>query len=84
MADLEYAHETLGAYDKAAFFDPDSPEQLAVLMKGMIHKKINFQVTEERDITPPFAQNWQELFDILLSVQPNRMVYAQSSITERE
>lgn len=67
LADLEYAHETIGNYDKVKFFNPDDPDQLALLMKDMIDKKINFQITEASKINPPFAQDWKQLFDILLS-----------------
>jgi len=67
LADLEYAHETIGSYDKVKFFNPDDSDQLALLMKGVIDRKINFQATEARKINPPFAQDWKQLFDILLS-----------------
>lgn len=66
LADLDYAHETLGTYDKVNFFDPDDPVQLAGLMKGLINKTAVFQKTEENFISAPFTQNWKELFDILL------------------
>jgi len=67
LADLEYAHETLGKYDKAVFFDPDSPEQLADLMKSMINRTIVYENAEFNVVSGPFSQNWKSLFDILLS-----------------
>lgn len=66
LADLAYAYETIGNYDKIKFFNPDDPNQLALLMEEMIDNKIIFQTTEARNINQPFAQNWQQLFDILL------------------
>ncbi len=66
LADLEYAHETLGDYNKVNFFAPDNPQQLALLMKNIISKKSNFEITKQQTVNPPFTQNWQELFDILL------------------
>lgn len=66
LADLEYAHETLGAYDRSVFFDPDDPAELAELMKKVIDKTIVFEKTEGKAIPAPLARNWKELFDILL------------------
>lgn len=75
LADLEYAHETIGNYDKVKFFNPDDPDQLALLMKDSIDKKIIFQTTEARNINPPFAQNWKQLFDILLPCKLSHLSY---------
>lgn len=66
LADLEYAHETLGAYDKVKFFNPNDPAQLVDAMRSVINKTIVFDKTEASAIPDPFAQNWKELFDILL------------------
>lgn len=66
LADLEYAHETLGSYDKAKFFDVQSPEQLAIAMKSVIDKTIPFEKHLAKPIKGPFTQNWKELFNILL------------------
>ena len=71
LADLEYAHETLGAYDKVKFFDPDDAEQLADAMKELINRTAVFEKTEANIIPAPFSQNWKELFDILLRQQNN-------------
>lgn len=66
LADLKYAYETLGAYDKVNFFDPDNFRQLAVLMKSLINKTSVFERTEIKAISGAFSQNWRELFGILL------------------
>jgi glycosyltransferase involved in cell wall biosynthesis len=70
LADLPYAHETLGMYDKAKFFHPDNYEQLADAMKELINRTAVFEKTEANIIPAPFAQNWKELFDILLYRKP--------------
>jgi len=67
LADLTYARETLGNYQKGVFFDADNPHQLADLMEQAILNKIsfnqNFQVVSEK----PNARSWKEVFDILLN-----------------
>lgn len=66
LADLKYAHETLGAYDKVKFFDPDNHEQLAEMMKNMINQTVVFDKINVNIVPSPFSQNWEELFNILL------------------
>jgi glycosyltransferase involved in cell wall biosynthesis len=66
LADLEYAHETLGKYDKARFFNPENHKQLSDLMKAMIDGTIVYEKTESRVISEPFSRDWNELFNILL------------------
>jgi glycosyltransferase involved in cell wall biosynthesis len=66
-ADLPYAHETVGQYGQAAFFDPDNVSQLALLMRQAADGKHVFTSVEELHIAPPFSRNWQELWKILLT-----------------
>lgn len=66
LADLEYARETLGGYDKARFFDPDDPAALAGLMKDLMDGRLVFDRPRPEKIEAPFASNWKELFGILL------------------
>ena len=71
LADLEYAHETLGTYEKVMFFGPDNAEKLAEKMEMLINddenmKNIEFDGNFEKNIEKPFCKNWKELFDILL------------------
>ncbi|MCP4650712.1 MAG: glycosyltransferase family 4 protein [PVC group bacterium] len=66
LADLDYAHEAIGAYDRVKFFNPEGPAELAAIMKEFINKKIKFRSTSARYIEHPYAQNWKQLFDILL------------------
>jgi len=66
-ADLPYAHETVGTYDKVIFFDPRSGSALADMMEAFI--KRGPAVATSVTVAPPaapFAENWDELFHILL------------------
>ncbi len=65
-ADLEYAHETVGAYDKVQFFDPYNPTALATLIKHSIDGTLVYK--PHRSIQPEglVSHTWQELFEILL------------------
>lgn len=42
VADLPYAHETVGNYDKVCFFDPNAEKKLAMFMKKIITKEYDF------------------------------------------
>ena len=71
LTDLEYAHETLGTYEKVMFFGPDNAEKLAEKIEMLINddenmKNIEFDGNFEKNIEKPFCKNWKELFDILL------------------
>lgn len=67
LVDLEYAHETLGAYNKVKFFSPDDHIQLAVLMRDVLNKTVVFEETIENTIPASFSRDWKELFEILLN-----------------
>lgn len=74
LADLGYAHETLGEYDKAIFFGPLDHEKLAEAMGALINKTAVFEKTKKSIIPDLFAENWKELFEIMLSSKPARTV----------
>jgi glycosyltransferase involved in cell wall biosynthesis len=67
VADLPYAHETVGYYPSVRFFDPTDPAALAQRMAEFLHSEFHFDGTTQPSIAPPFARNWSELFHILLS-----------------
>lgn len=71
LADLRYAHETIGDYDKVKFFNPYNPNELSKIMKEFINGKLAFEQTKQKDIGKPFAKNWEELFNILLKKKDN-------------
>ncbi|MES2445768.1 MAG: glycosyltransferase family 1 protein [Bacteroidota bacterium] len=67
LADLPYAKETLGKYEKAVFFDPDDAHHLADLMfKTIQAQPIDYAITTETEYVHPCTTNWQQLFDLLL------------------
>lgn len=66
VADLPYAHETVGEYDQASFFDPLDPMQLAELMEAHVRGRLIPQ-RHEAAVTPqPFAANWEDLLRIVV------------------
>ena len=68
LADLEYAHETLGNYGNVIFFEPDDAKKLAEKMEILINgENAKFDGNLEKNIEKPFCRNWKELFEILLS-----------------
>jgi glycosyltransferase involved in cell wall biosynthesis len=66
-ADLPYAHETLGTYGKAAFFDTASPARLAECMRQAALGEPIFHAVQERPVAAPVSHNWHELWQILLA-----------------
>lgn len=66
LANLEYAHETAKNYQKIKFFDPYDPHELANHMYKAILQQLIFDSSEPILISSPYAQNWNELFAILL------------------
>ena len=59
-SDLPYAHENLMGYRKKAFVDPDSPEDLAMLMKQSINK-----VEFEYDKPEEYVGNHREIANLM-------------------
>lgn len=67
VADLPYAYETVGDYEKVTFFDPHSAEQLARLMQKSIEDKITYSGNKLKKSNDVHAKNWGELFSVLLN-----------------
>lgn len=65
IADLPYAHETVGNYDLTLFFDPYSSEQLATIIKSIIKNECSFKKHVVAPVEKPFAENWCELLRII-------------------
>lgn len=61
VADLPYAHETVGNYDRVSFFDPSDPAQLADLMEQHLMGRLPANAHSMPTPTAPFARNWAEL-----------------------
>jgi glycosyltransferase involved in cell wall biosynthesis len=66
VAEAKYAAETVGNYDKVAFFSPDSPEELASLMVDVMHGGSRLRSNMAPRVAPPFARDWPELLGCLL------------------
>lgn len=66
VADLPYAHETVGNYDKACFFYPNDAVALAALMEKAINGSLNYDVSNYTKPQQPFVQSWNELFELIL------------------
>jgi glycosyltransferase involved in cell wall biosynthesis len=69
LADLEYAHETLGIYNKACFFNSDNPEDLAIKMASIILAGPNsvWQTTTQKLPEYPFTTSWKDMLHLILS-----------------
>ncbi|MCC8050509.1 MAG: glycosyltransferase [Clostridiales bacterium] len=65
LADRPYAHETLGKYDYAIFFDESNPTDLAECMIRQIYKK-DYDKVEAPKIYPKPLIGWRELLGKLL------------------
>lgn len=65
VADLPYAHETVGSYDKVSFFQPTDAVELADLMQAVVEQ--HWQPVNTKGIEPlqPFTNNWDELWCLL-------------------
>jgi len=68
MADLPYAHETVGDYKKTAFFDVKSAEDLANKMLNVIDNKEGIKQHSEEYIHQPYAQSWDDLCELLFNL----------------
>jgi len=66
VADLDYAHETIGQYNQIKFFDPNSAKMLAKAMRQIIENKITFDAHKTDSPQMPHSSNWLELFKILI------------------
>ena len=60
LADLPYAHETVGTYDKVAFFNPYKAEDLADKMVKIIDGTLELEQTIEQK-KEPYCSSWKEL-----------------------
>lgn len=64
LANLDYAKEALGDYDRVAFFNPYKAEELSNIMEKIIKKEDIWRVHKFDFI--PDANSWDELFNIVL------------------
>jgi glycosyltransferase involved in cell wall biosynthesis len=66
VADLPYAHEAVGNYDRVSFFPCESASALADLMQSMIAGTWHPSPHRQREPQAPFASDWHALWDLLV------------------
>lgn len=67
VANMPYAKETVGSYDKVKFFNPENPVILSSFMKELILKgTVEFDETKVITYPHPYVQGWEELLMLLL------------------
>ncbi len=67
LSDLAYAHETSQGSSKTSFFPSCDASSLAEQMFKAYHKDFtSFSSIKKEVIQKPYAQNWHELFNLLL------------------
>jgi glycosyltransferase involved in cell wall biosynthesis len=69
IAELPYAHETVGTYDKVSFIDPFDATGLANKMKSIMDGKFKFSGAVATPPESPFVSNWRELLMLLTANQ---------------
>lgn len=65
VADLPYAHETVGRYDSVVFLPTGNPGAWAQAMRAAIEGRLQFAGSESAQPAQPFAAGWPELWRIL-------------------
>ncbi len=66
LADLPYAHETIGSYDKASFFNPYSAEELALLLNRLLSGEDIFSVVEDVKREEETVCGWSEFANFIV------------------
>lgn len=66
LIDESYAHETLGQYDKVAFFDSNVPSQLADKMMTYIEGTPKYDGNKEKVYAERPCYSWHELWERIL------------------
>jgi glycosyltransferase involved in cell wall biosynthesis len=65
VADLPYAHETVGTYEKVSFFQPTDAPALADLMQAIVEERWQPMCSNSTEPQYPFTRNWGELWGLL-------------------
>ncbi|MFY8181533.1 MAG: glycosyltransferase [Flavobacterium sp.] len=64
-ANLPYAKETVGDYEKVSFFDVNNPKELAQLITNFVNKTILFQGNKYTFDTKNQLNDWNAIFDFI-------------------
>lgn len=68
VADLPYAHETVGTYDRVRFVDPTDPRALADMMLAAHRNGWNSPPVQSDPIPAPFAKDWPQLVRTIVAL----------------
>jgi len=71
LADMPYAHETVGDYGQVWFFDPESPEALAKLMLAHLDDTLTPRPHHSPPVAPPLVEDWDALVQFLVANLPS-------------
>lgn len=66
VADLPYAHETVGDYEKVSFIDPRDAGAWACAITQLLDGQLRFDGKRARLPSEPFAANWPDLWQLLV------------------
>lgn len=66
LADLPYAHETAGDYEKCVFFDPEDAVLLSAKMRDVLEGRQQYDKRQRKNQRLPDADNWMQLLSLLL------------------
>lgn len=66
VSDLPYAYETVGNYEKVAYFLPDNENELAMMMLSLMEGSCKFENKGAVHYKEPVCVNLEQLFKILL------------------
>jgi glycosyltransferase involved in cell wall biosynthesis len=66
LANLAYAKETIGDYDKVSFFDVDQAKELATLITKIVNKTIVYQGNKYAFNTESQFNDWNSIFEYIL------------------
>ena len=61
VADLPYAHETVGTYDNVCFFDVNDANDLKEKMKKAILNENVFSLATYKNTSPNVCKSWNEV-----------------------
>lgn len=64
ISNLDYANESLGNYDKVVFFNPENPQELALIFTKMVDSSLEFQ--EVNCESYPDFKDWNSLISYIL------------------
>jgi glycosyltransferase involved in cell wall biosynthesis len=72
-ADLPYAHETVGNYERVIYFNPDEPESLAFYMGQVLMGSIASHYHQPDSVAArPDTESWPGLFNLILTPWENK------------